>query len=279
MSTPTIDLAFIKQFESESHIAYQQKGSKLRGMVRRKVHLVGTETRFPKYGKGSAGKKTRHGKIPVMNVPHDHVDCPIEDDYAGEWIDEADMRKTNVSEKSNATSAAAMAMGRLTDQYLIDALEQSAPQVIAAGGTAMTRSKIVEGVEILNDNEVPDDGNRFCLLTPRSWSKMLEIKEFVEAETVGAMFPYLKNTEARRYLNTTFISHGMLTGKKTSTAQNIMFHTSAIGMVEGKSISQKWSWENQHDSWFLNTSMSLGAVRIDDEGVVVIGSDDTVAIA
>lgn len=44
----SIDTAFIKQFESEVHMAYQRMGSKLRGTVRTAGNVAGNVVRFQK---------------------------------------------------------------------------------------------------------------------------------------------------------------------------------------------------------------------------------------
>ena len=44
----TISTAFIKQFESEVHIAYQRMGSKLRNTVRTVSNVSGNVVRFQK---------------------------------------------------------------------------------------------------------------------------------------------------------------------------------------------------------------------------------------
>ena len=49
MST-SVDTAFIRQFESDVHVAYQRMGSKLRSTIRRKVQVNGEDVRFQKYG-------------------------------------------------------------------------------------------------------------------------------------------------------------------------------------------------------------------------------------
>jgi len=45
----TIDTAFIKQFESDVHLAYQRMGSKLRNTVRTS-NVTGSVVRFQKIG-------------------------------------------------------------------------------------------------------------------------------------------------------------------------------------------------------------------------------------
>ena len=53
MST-SVSTAFIRQFESDVHVAYQRMGTKLRNTIRRKVAVQGEDVRFQKYGKGTA---------------------------------------------------------------------------------------------------------------------------------------------------------------------------------------------------------------------------------
>ena len=43
MSENSIENAFIKQFEAEVHLAYQQTGTKLRQTVRNKSNVVGAQ--------------------------------------------------------------------------------------------------------------------------------------------------------------------------------------------------------------------------------------------
>jgi len=64
----TIDTAFIKQFESEVHLAYQRMGSKLRNTVRTVGSVRGNTVRFQKLGKGSANTKSRNGIVTPMEV-------------------------------------------------------------------------------------------------------------------------------------------------------------------------------------------------------------------
>ena len=48
----SIDQVFVKQFEADVHLAYQQMGTKLRSTVRSKSGVVGKSTTFQKIGKG-----------------------------------------------------------------------------------------------------------------------------------------------------------------------------------------------------------------------------------
>ena len=59
MST-TLDQAFVKQFQSEVHEAYQRQGSKLRNTVRTINNVKGATAVFQKVGTGTAATKSTH---------------------------------------------------------------------------------------------------------------------------------------------------------------------------------------------------------------------------
>ena len=108
----TIDVAFIKQFESEVHMAYQRMGSKLRGTVRTAGNVAGSVVRFQKIGTGSASTKSRNGNITPMELTHTTVEATMADHYAAEYIDKLDELKTNIDERQAVATSAAAALGR-----------------------------------------------------------------------------------------------------------------------------------------------------------------------
>ncbi len=126
MST-SIDQVFVKEYESDVFIAFQRQGAKMLSGCRMKDRLKGESVYFPKVGKGKAGKKSRHGLVPVMNQPHSRVECPTDDFYAGDWVDKLDELKTNVDERMLVASGGAWALGREIDDQIIAAACASLP--------------------------------------------------------------------------------------------------------------------------------------------------------
>ena len=94
----TIDTAFIKQFESEVHLAYQRMGSKLRNTVRTSS-VSASVARFQKIGTGSATTKSRNGSVTPMELAHTTVEVTMADYYAAEYIDKLDELKININER------------------------------------------------------------------------------------------------------------------------------------------------------------------------------------
>lgn len=277
----TQDQAFIKQFESDAHIAYQQKGSKLRNTVRTRQGVKGASLRFQKVGKGTAATKTRNGDIALMELAHDYVDVTLVDYYAGDYIDSLDELKLNIDERGIIKDAAANAIGRKFD-YLIIAAANTSTNVIGTGAAtdytgsnpaANAFAKVKAGIKAMNKAEVPDDGQRFCLLTADIWDLMLENDKFARAEYIGTDLPFLKNTESRKFMNTIFMLHNGLTITGTTSAQYstcLMYHKSALGLAEAEFLKLNTDWEGRKHAHFLSACMSGGAGLIDNSGVVKI---------
>lgn len=273
-----IDVAFVRQYEDEVKIAYQRHGSLLRNFVRTKSGITGKSTTFQKVGKGSAGDKSRGGLVPVMNLDHSNVECILKDKYAGEYLDDLDELKINHDERGVIVKSATGALGRETDSQILTALDTTTTPDIGNHAGLLTRKLALEAVEYLNDADVPDDGERFCILPSRQWSAMMQISEFVNSDFVGDKYPFLKNREHRNWMNTTWIHHSGMPRKGTNTADCFMFHRSAVGHAIGADIMTDISWENTRSAYFFNSRMSMNAVLIDDVGCVRIAVDDTAAL-
>jgi len=268
MST-SVDTAFIRQFESDVHVAYQRMGTKLRNTIRRKVAVKGEDVRFQKYGKGAAATKSRHGDVPLMNVTHTNVDCPMLDYYAGEYIDDLDELKTNIDERGLAAQAGAGALGRKTDELITIAMD-TATQTIAHGSAGMTKAKVHSAYETLGNNDVPDDGNRFFPVSHAAWTDLMDITEFASADYVGTDgLPYQGGMTAKRWHGFLFFPFSGL-----DVASNIRkcfaYHTSAIGHGIGKDVSQDMTWDGRKQAYLTVNKMSQGSCLIDADGIVEV---------
>lgn len=273
----SIDQVFVKQFEADVHLAYQQMGTKLRSTVRSKSGVVGASTTFQKVGRGTASTKSRHGIVPVMNLNHEPVECLLQDYYAGDWVDALDELKTNVDERRVVASAGAYALGRKTDELIISAMS-NATQSVGDYSTGITKNLILSAVEYLNTNDVPDDGRRFAVVGVHQWNELLSMDEFVSSDYVGADSPLLNGFEARKWLGITWVLHNglPLSGENRDC---FVYHASAIGHACGQEVKTDISWHGERAAHFISNSMSQGAVLIDNNGIVRMKCRDTDAAA
>ncbi|MFQ6739048.1 MAG: phage capsid protein [Alphaproteobacteria bacterium] len=265
MST-SIDQAFVKQFEADVHLAYQQMGTKLRSTVRTKSNVIGQSTTFQKIGRGTASTKSRHGIVPVMNLNHTPVECSLQDYYAGDWVDAMDELKINVDERRVVASAGAYALGRKTDELIVGAMN-NATTYVGDYSTGLTKSLILSAVEKLNEKDVPDDGRRFAVIGVKQWNELLGISEFSSADYVGDSAPYINGFETRKWLGINWVLYNAL--PLSSTNRNcFLYHASSIGHACGQEVKTDISWHGERAAHFISNSMSQGAVLIDNDGIV-----------
>lgn len=274
----SIDNVFVKQFEADVHLAYQQMGTKLRATVRSKSGVVGASTTFQKIGRGTASTKSRHGIVPVMNLNHEPVECVLQDYYAGDWVDALDELKTNVDERRVVASAGAYALGRKTDELIISAMNNATTSVGDYTG-GLTKSLILSAVEELNAKDVPDDGRRFAVVGVHQWNQLLGIEEFVSADYVGDALPLVSGGASKKWLGITWLLHNGLPLSNDINRDCFIYHSSCLGHACGQDVKTDISWHGERAAHFISNSMSQGAVLIDNVGIVRVKCKDTDTVA
>lgn len=266
MST-SVDNAFIKDYQSDVHVEYQRMGTLLRESVRTKNNITGYSTTFQKVGKGVASTKTRHGLVPVMNVDHTPVECILADHYAGDWCDKLDELKININEREVTVKAGAYALGRKTDEMIINALD-SATNTTSKNLSAITAAELTAWTTRLFARDVPaQDGQVWGVVSWQLWGKMLGITEFTNADYVGGEGQQFRTgIRPKSWLGVNWMPHSGLK-IATNARKNYIYHRTAIGHAIGEEITSDITWHGDHAAHFINNMMSQGSVLIDDDGV------------
>ena len=275
MST-SIDLSFVKQYEREVHEAFQRQGSFMLQTVRKKDNVKGATTTFQKIGKGTATTKARHGLITPMNQSHTAVTCTLADFYAGDYVDKLDEAKINHDERLVIANGGAWALGRKADDQLITAADGTS-NYVGDYSTGITRALFLQAVEALDNNDVPNDGQRYGWLSPRQWAIAMTINEFASSDFVTDR-PFLKGKSGRTWLGINWMVHTGLPGKGTTQAVNLVWHRNALGYGSGMGITADIWWNGERAAHFVDHMMSGGACLIDTEGVVEVRVNDTATI-
>ena len=164
----TIDQAFITQFETEVHLAYQRMGSKLRNTVRTVSNVNGNTVRFQKIGTGTATTKSRNGQVTPMELAHTNVSVTMQDFFAAEFIDKLDELKTNIDERQAIATSAAAALGRKTDEILYTAMDSGAnsTQIHDTNG-AIEKADLLTLLETFGTANIPEEGQRNLAIHPK----------------------------------------------------------------------------------------------------------------
>tara|TARA_R100000664_G_C2758160_1_gene146848 strand:+ start:2880 stop:3692 length:813 start_codon:yes stop_codon:yes gene_type:complete len=267
----TIDVAFIKQFESEVHMAYQRMGSKLKNTIRN-TQVSGNTVRFQKIGTGSASTKSRNGSVTPMELVHTTVESTMEDYYAAEYIDKLDELKTNIDERQAVAQSAAAALGRKTDELIYAAMDSGANSTqIHDTGSALAKADLLSLFETFGSNDVPEDGSRYLAMHPKGYADLFAINEFASSDFVGEQnLPFAGGMTMKQFLGFNIFSTSAVTAGK-----NMAYHTSAVGLGVNADVSTELNYIPEKVSHLTTSTMSMGAVVINDNGVYEVLDNNT----
>ena len=259
----TIDQAFIKQFETEVHMAYQRMGSKLRNTIR-STNVSGSTARFQKIGAGAASTKTRNGDVTTMELAHTNVEVTMSDHYAAELIDKLDELKININERQAVAQSAAGALGRKTDEIIITAMDAGANSTqIADTSGALAKADLLTLFETMGTADIPEDGQRYIAMSPAGYADLFNINEFASSDFVGPQnLPFAGGMTMKEFLGFKIFSTSAVAGGK-----NFAYHTTAMGIGINSDVSTEVNYVPMKVAHLATSMMSMGAVAIDDNGI------------
>tara|TARA_R110002020_G_scaffold7744_8_gene32162 strand:+ start:389 stop:1201 length:813 start_codon:yes stop_codon:yes gene_type:complete len=259
----TIDQAFIKQFESDVHMAYQRMGSKLRNTVRT-ANVTGSTVRFQKIGTAEASTKSRNGNVTPMELAHTTVEATMSDYYAAEYLDKLDELKININERQAVAQSAAAALGRKTDSILITAMDAGANSTqIHDTGSAVGKADLLSVFETFGSADLPEDGQRYIAMHPKGYADLFAITEFASSDFVGEQnLPYAGGMTMKEFLGFKIFSTSAVAAGKS-----MCYHTTAIGLGINSDVSTEINYVPEKVSHLATSMMSMGSVVIDDNGI------------
>lgn len=125
MSTQ-ITTAFVQQYKSEVMHLSQQKGGKLKGLVRNESQN-GKSAFYDRLGKAEMVEKTtRHGDTPQIDSEHSRRRVTLTDYVWADLIDKEDLRRLLMDPAGHYAQAAVWGAGRQQDRKIIAAANGSA---------------------------------------------------------------------------------------------------------------------------------------------------------
>ncbi len=259
----TIDTAFIKQFETEVHMAYQRMGSKLRNTVRT-ANVTGSTVRFQKIGTAEATTKSRNGNVTPMELAHTNVEATMADFYAAEYIDKLDELKININERQAVAQSAAAALGRKTDSLLITAMDSGANSTqIHDTSSAVEKADLLSVFETFGTANIPEDGQRYIAMHPKGFADLFLITEFASSDFVGDQnLPYAGGMTMKEFLGFKIFSTSAVAAGKS-----MCYHTTAVGLGINSDVQTEVNYVAEKVSHLATSMMSMGAVVIDDNGI------------
>ena len=164
---------FITQFDKALRLAAQQKESRLMSTVTDRGSVEGSSFTINNLGMVEFTENTvRHGDTVWADIDHSARIVPMRDFFQALPLDRADIPKMAVNPVTGGQYLQSLiaARNRKVDQIIYEAALGTintvdgtasytlpAGQIIAAGGTGLTKSKIIQAKSILFGNEVDDE--------------------------------------------------------------------------------------------------------------------------
>lgn len=264
-----IDDSFVKQFESEAHIEYQQLSSKFRNTVRTKSGVKGQSTTFQVIGNAVAGSKSRNGNIPIQDVSHAPVEVTLQDRYAGIFVDDLDELKFQHDERGAQVQNLTGAMGRDTDEIITTAMDASANAANATESPWTAASECMRVMEVMGNASIPFDGHLYAAVSWEHWGDLLDIDEFSNADYVQSEQLWFEGVTAKKWLGFNWFPHENLPTSGTDP-KSFFYHSSSLGHAIGKDFSSRIDYVPEKSSNLIQANMSHGAGLIDDTACIEI---------
>lgn len=266
----TITNSFIAQYTNEVKLAFQQESSKLLDVVRVHRDVTGSTYNFHKLGVATATTKARGALIAANGPTHSIVPVTLVDTYAGDYIDSLDELKTNANFRQDYVKSFASALARKIDSQIITALNSATTTTTTTAG-GLTFPKLLEALTYMAKNNV-DASDRVIAISAQQMSDALAITQLTSTDYVSVQNILQAGVGTALGFNWVLIgdSADVSLPKATVNRTCFAFNKKAIGVAIGQDIKTEVNYIPDRMATFLGASVSVGAVLIEDLGVVKV---------
>lgn len=291
----SITEAFVNQYANNFYELGQQTMSRFSPCVMMEGGIVGQSKSVERVGQQDAYDiNSRHADTQYVNTPHSRRWIDLSDKGWADLVDEMDQIRLLADPKSKYPRLAVYALNRAKDDIIYAAIRGSArtgtgttalptAQKIVEGGTGLTLAKLLTAKELLDAAEVGDGAeeaamaasgqariySRTCAVSARQLTNLLGTTEIKSSDynTVKA----LSEGKVDEFLGFKFIRSERL-AKTSTTRFCVAWARQSVVLGTGKDIVTSIdTLPTKNYSVQVYARMSIGAVRVEDEGVVEIG--------
>ena len=251
---------FIEQFNNEAIPIYQNDGNRLRPAVMSAGEVTAEKATWFLEGTGEATEMNGSlSPATPMNAGAWKVSGTLKTWQAFEYIKEFDADRAGPSERRSVVRIGAKALGRAADRAILTELNAAASTTDPLyykdfSGEAPSPRAILEALTLLQDQDIPDDGEVYCPLPPLIFNMMLSYKSFASADYVGTDIPYIKRTTTRFWNGVNFFRYPKKEFFVPAAGKIDVFlwHRTAIGWGNNTELATNFAWENDLTAWSMN---------------------------
>jgi len=267
------------EFDSMVKHAYANKGL-LKPSVTLRNNVVGESYKFRLMGRGLANQKSTSDLVTPMDINHQFKVATLQNWNAPEYTDVFDQADVNFDERNELASTIAGALGRRSDQLIIDELDAVAVgSTVVDGDTGLTIAKCIEAQTNLRGKGV-DNRDLFAVINADGLKGLLNDEKATNFDYQNVKA--LVNGDINSLCGFQFITLENRTGREggLSVAANVVdsyfYQREAVGLAIGIDIKTSVDWIAERTSWLCNGMLKAGAAVRDAEGVVKVQYKDNV---
>ena len=278
-TTMSASLTAVEQIEFDALVKaeYQSLGFLLRDTIRVRRDIIGATVSFRKVNQIQAVPTGYLQTVVIQDPGYSQVQAILQKYTAPTAVDTVQELTVNFDAKMENAMLVANALGRRSDQIIINAFAADPGEVILAAGTGMTYEKYTQVIEFFDNNAVPLP-ERFFAMSAANFRQLLAEDEFVS--TFYTQNRVLDKGFIREYLGVNVIIIPEMVEGGLPLAGDIRtafaWHKQSTGMGVGHDFRTEINYLPRETSWLVNGIFSAGAIVIDNKGLIAIEADESV---
>ena len=290
-----VDTAFVNAYRAAVEVGFQQRGSRLRPMVRNETQ--NSEFEFYDRVTSTAAVKvtTRHGDTPLISTPHDRRRNQLTDYDWADLIDSIDKIRMLADPTSSYVTNAVYALGRAVDDEIIAAAtgtaysgKTGATAVVlpaaskiavnyvesgAAANSNLTIGKLRRARFLLDSTEANESGGLVAVVTASQIQSLLRTIEVTSSDYNAVKA--LVNGEINTFMGFMFVRTERLA--VASSIRKCLFWAQG-GMLLGTGMDiniDVGPRRDKRNAVQVYASASIGATRMWEEKVIEVSCDES----
>jgi hypothetical protein len=278
----SISLTNVEQelFDELVKIEYRSKGFILRDSVRVRSDVIGSTVQFRKMGEIIAVPTGFQNAVTIQDPGFTPHVANLTKYTAPTAVDTIQELTVNFDAKRELAIAVAMAIGRRSDQIVIDALNASGTTFdVPAGGANMSYSKLRNVVQYFEQNAVPIE-DRFIAMSGNNLRALLASDQIISRfyTSNDAVVNGTLNYKELMGMNIRIIPDMVEGGLPLSGNIRTCFawHRMALGMGIGQDLRTEINYVPLMTSYLVNGLFYAGAVAVDNRGIITVECDESV---
>lgn len=267
------------EFDALVKIEYRSRGFILRDAVRIRTDVVGSTCQFRKVGQVIANPVAFQNTIAIQDPGFTAQTATLVKYAAGTGVDEIQDLTVNFDTKRELAALVAMAIGRRSDQIIIDALAANPGQTIVDGGTNYTYAKLRQVVQFFEQNAVPL-AERFNAISGNNLRALLSADQIISRFYTSNDAVVDGSLNYKELMGMNFRIIPDMTEGGLPLVGNIRhtfaWHKMSTGMAIGQDMRTEVNYLPRETTWFVNGLFYAGAVVVDNRGVFQVNADESV---